>query len=270
VREMGHEAALKDEELGDVPVEDLEAQLAQLETETKALQLELLRQGSAEGQGQEQNKQQDELQDEQQVEQHDEDMALELDGERHIGLEGDHSQQRARCRDAPPQAPPRPGAEIRGKRVSAPAHARARAPRQVGQVPGGQGAAGPGNEAALKRCAVDIARQMQERNIGLVLDIVQAVGVSVALDLLRRTKEVEREGGLPVADGTRRKSTGGVYFHFARETVGHEAYALISARDNRRRKAIGAHSFIRGRPGAGGARVREPSRDLDLHLPELG
>jgi hypothetical protein len=46
--------------------------------------------------------------------------------------------------------------------------------------------------------------------------IVKALGVDASLAFLQRTHEVEAAGGLPLSDGSRRRTAGGVFFYLVR------------------------------------------------------
>jgi PHAX RNA-binding domain-containing protein len=47
--------------------------------------------------------------------------------------------------------------------------------------------------------------------------IVQTLGSERALQLLEQARTVEAQGGLPVVDGSRRRTPGGVFFRLVRE-----------------------------------------------------
>jgi hypothetical protein len=53
-------------------------------------------------------------------------------------------------------------------------------------------------------------------------NIIYRCGVEFVQDVLKETKEVEANGGLLIADGSRRRTTGGVFFYLARERMPEE------------------------------------------------
>lgn len=52
--------------------------------------------------------------------------------------------------------------------------------------------------------------------------IVEALGEDRALELLEQTMAIEESGGMLVADGSRRRSPGGVFFHLVRKELPRE------------------------------------------------
>jgi hypothetical protein len=55
--------------------------------------------------------------------------------------------------------------------------------------------------------------------VSQITGIVQVLGEEGALTLLKETLEIEKSGGMMLADGTRRRSPGGVYFQLARRKL---------------------------------------------------
>lgn len=69
------------------------------------------------------------------------------------------------------------------------------------------------------KAAQDIAVALSEMHqVAQIHKIVQALGHEQAHKLLLRTLEVERNGGMMVANGSRRRAVGGVFFHLAYTT----------------------------------------------------
>jgi len=69
--------------------------------------------------------------------------------------------------------------------------------------------------------AASIADQLQETEEGArkqIIHIVWALGRTQARALLQQTQEIEASGGIPVPNGSRRRTPGGVFFHLAYTT----------------------------------------------------
>ncbi len=70
------------------------------------------------------------------------------------------------------------------------------------------------------RTAQEIASVLGEGGqVSQIYKIVQAIGNEQSRALLARTWEIERNGGMMVGDGSRRRTVGGIFFHLA-YTVG--------------------------------------------------
>jgi hypothetical protein len=67
--------------------------------------------------------------------------------------------------------------------------------------------------------------------------IVQRLGPETALAFLRETLEIEAAGGMPVPDGSRRRTPGGVFFHLVRSRVSPEDRAYIFPYPHQKQKA---------------------------------
>jgi hypothetical protein len=52
--------------------------------------------------------------------------------------------------------------------------------------------------------------------------IIEALGEARALELLEQTMQIEAQGGMTVANGSRRRSPGGVFFHLVRKDLSRE------------------------------------------------
>jgi hypothetical protein len=52
--------------------------------------------------------------------------------------------------------------------------------------------------------------------------VIEALGEARTMQLLSETMEIEAGGGMTVADGTRRRSKGGVFFHLVRKELSRE------------------------------------------------
>lgn len=61
--------------------------------------------------------------------------------------------------------------------------------------------------------------EVDEIPMSQITGIVQVLGEEGALTLLKETLDIEKSGGMMLADGTRRRSPGGVYFQLARRKL---------------------------------------------------
>ncbi|KAG8179744.1 hypothetical protein JTE90_025077 [Oedothorax gibbosus] len=66
---------------------------------------------------------------------------------------------------------------------------------------------GAGTEAARK-----IVKILGEQKPYLIFRVVKEVGIEKAMELLRKTEEVEEKGGMMIKNNSRRRTPGGVYF----------------------------------------------------------
>ena len=114
-----------------------------------------------------------------------------------------------------------------------------------------------------------MATLAEENDVSVALS-VDALGVPGATALLRRTLALEATGGMPTADGGRRRTPGGVYFALLRDAVSAEAFKAIfahkaaahnAALNARRRRDAVLYAASKGRPlpgrggdGSGGGR----------------
>ncbi len=77
----------------------------------------------------------------------------------------------------------------------------------------------------LKKQAKDIAEYLRETDLKPRVQIhrmIRLCGVDFVQALLEETDYIERNGGLMLPDGTRRRTKGGVFFHMARNNVSHK------------------------------------------------
>src|SRR5436189_5638827 len=68
----------------------------------------------------------------------------------------------------------------------------------------------------------EIADEPQETEPGpriRISKVVNLLGRTASLDLLRKTKEIETTGGMMITSGKRRKTPDGVWFYLARGTM---------------------------------------------------
>jgi hypothetical protein len=72
-----------------------------------------------------------------------------------------------------------------------------------------------------------IADTLQEPNVDLVRRVVRVLGEACAHALLAETLKIEAEGGLLIADKSRRRTPGGVFFHVVKSTTPRKLRARI-------------------------------------------
>jgi hypothetical protein len=73
-------------------------------------------------------------------------------------------------------------------------------------------------EATTRQIAGDL-NETQTAPMEQIKRIIEVLGSETALRLLGQTKEVESQGGLTIADGSRRRTIGGVFFYYARRQM---------------------------------------------------
>ncbi|HYO96154.1 MAG TPA: phosphorylated adapter RNA export RNA-binding domain-containing protein [Polyangiaceae bacterium] len=61
--------------------------------------------------------------------------------------------------------------------------------------------------------------EVEETPLTQISEVVRVLGEEGALALLKETLDIEKKGGMLLADGTRRRSPGGVYFQLARKKL---------------------------------------------------
>lgn len=77
-------------------------------------------------------------------------------------------------------------------------------------------------QQTIAQLVEEIADALQETEPGpriRISKIVNLLGRTACLDLLRKTQEVEAAAGMMVTNGTRRRTIGGVWFYLARSTM---------------------------------------------------
>ena len=72
---------------------------------------------------------------------------------------------------------------------------------------------------AAQGMADAIAKALNERNIDLLRIVIDAIGPEQAQTHLAATLDVEAQGGMLTADGSRRRTPGGVFFLLARKAM---------------------------------------------------
>jgi hypothetical protein len=64
----------------------------------------------------------------------------------------------------------------------------------------------------------EIALRLNEDKADKIVLLVKMLGRNVILEFFAETRRVEQEGGLPIGNGTRRRTAGGVMLHLLRST----------------------------------------------------
>mmetsp|Transcript_6667 Transcript_6667/g.22971 ORF Transcript_6667/g.22971 Transcript_6667/m.22971 type:complete len:286 (+) Transcript_6667:212-1069(+) len=87
----------------------------------------------------------------------------------------------------------------------------------------------------------DVCQKLNEPKQHLMRKVLQQTGKVFVLDLLQQTEKVEEEGGQFVADGTRRRTKGGVFLNLLKSQVTKEQWDTIFEDEKeaqKRRKAM--------------------------------
>ena len=116
----------------------------------------------------------------------------------------------------------------------------AAAPRGVrmdtSKTMGGALGAKRGSTKREEGVAKSARRALDEQNIRLLREAIVAIGAKAAKRLLKRVVETQRDGGLATADGSRKRTPGGVFFHLLRDEMAPEAYKQLMKNDSKRKK----------------------------------
>jgi len=75
--------------------------------------------------------------------------------------------------------------------------------------------------------------EVDETPLSQIGAVVRVLGEQAALALLKETLEIEKNGGMLVPDGSRRRSPGGVFFQLARARLPHDEKRAIFFRESR-------------------------------------
>lgn len=104
--------------------------------------------------------------------------------------------------------------------------------------------------------------EVEETPLFQIAGVVRVLGEEGALALLTETLEVEKNGGMTLADGTRRRSPGGVFFQLARRKLPADEKKVIF----REKKAPGSEPPPPSAPGVADA-SRFPRRRVVEVIP---
>ncbi|KAK7070177.1 hypothetical protein SK128_003042 [Halocaridina rubra] len=91
--------------------------------------------------------------------------------------------------------------------------------------------------------AKNIAFAMFEPNVDIIIRVVEVLGREKSLELFKETQELERNGGLLIMDGSRRRTSGGVFLQLLKKLPSVEKSDLnkIFVHENEWRKRKRAH-----------------------------
>lgn len=111
-----------------------------------------------------------------------------------------------------------------------------------------------------------LAGCLREPNAVALWNTAVLLGVPFVLDLLRQTVEREKAGGMPTADGKRRRTAGGVFFFLLKNATDKDTYKVIfqektavhQARVKAKRRAQ-TEAGLRKRPATDSMYVDKPS-----------
>jgi phosphorylated adapter RNA export protein len=81
-----------------------------------------------------------------------------------------------------------------------------------------------------------ISEKLDEANVVFVEMLIRRMGLEKGQELLDKTLELEKGEGITTADGSRRKSPGGVFLHLAKDEVGKSVFNGLSNRLHKKRK----------------------------------
>ena len=102
--------------------------------------------------------------------------------------------------------------------------------------------------------------EVEEIPLSQISGIVRVLGEEGALALLNETQEVEKAGGMLLADGTRRRSPGGVYFQLARRKLPPEEKKIIFREKKNEAAEAPPPSSSSGAAAAAGGSANDGSR----------
>jgi len=83
----------------------------------------------------------------------------------------------------------------------------------------------------------EVSGVLQERNTRLLRAALWVLGKSKSKGLLKRTIQVQAEGGMLTHDQSRKRSAGGLFFHLLRDEMDPDAYRKLMNDDKKKRKA---------------------------------
>ncbi|CAD5123300.1 DgyrCDS11657 [Dimorphilus gyrociliatus] len=92
-----------------------------------------------------------------------------------------------------------------------------------------------------------LARDLKEPKVALIWKVVQILGKKKALEIFYKTEEIEKNGGMMIVSGNRRRTPGGVFLHLTRtdeytdketriQIFGEESARCENRKKNRKRK----------------------------------
>ncbi|CAM9114247.1 unnamed protein product [Chrysoparadoxa australica] len=94
-----------------------------------------------------------------------------------------------------------------------------------------------GNKWTLKRVAMWVCKKLKEEKYFLVVQVVHHIGKKKTRQLVKEVMRTQQAGGLLIAEGTRKKSAGGVFFTLLKDRIEPSKYKEIMAREVQKKKA---------------------------------
>ena len=88
------------------------------------------------------------------------------------------------------------------------------------------------NISALFRFIREICQRLNEPKHNLMKKVLQQKGKVFVLDLVAQVDQVEEAGGQFVADGTRRRTKGGVFLNLLKSQISKEQWNKIYEEEN--------------------------------------
>mmetsp|Transcript_16376 Transcript_16376/g.20250 ORF Transcript_16376/g.20250 Transcript_16376/m.20250 type:complete len:148 (-) Transcript_16376:811-1254(-) len=85
---------------------------------------------------------------------------------------------------------------------------------------------------------IKLCEELQEENKHLFSLVYKKIGSEEFQKLLEKTKEVEKGEGIKTADGSRKKTPGGVFLHLARDKVGKSEFSKICNLNQKEKKRL--------------------------------
>ncbi|XP_045501682.1 phosphorylated adapter RNA export protein [Colias croceus] len=120
----------------------------------------------------------------------------------------------------------------------------------------------------LESIASEIAEKLAEEKKDLIARIVEVLGASKAIEIYKETQTVEADGGMLVMNGTRRRTSGGVYF-FLLKRDDEVSQAMVNKIFNEDRKET-ARKIKKGRVKSRQKVMEQLKQSLtDSELPSL-
>jgi hypothetical protein len=83
-------------------------------------------------------------------------------------------------------------------------------------------AATPEQEISITEFITRALKEADEKPVSQIKAVVEALGEETSLALLAEVEQIENSGGMPLPDGSRRRTPGGVFFRLARRKLSHD------------------------------------------------
>jgi hypothetical protein len=71
----------------------------------------------------------------------------------------------------------------------------------------------------LSKIGKELAHKLCEPKVGLIVGVVELLGVDMAKELFSQTRDAELKGGMMIKNGERRRTPGGVFLQLLRDTA---------------------------------------------------